>query len=253
MPETTKKTTIAEDVYAQLREQILSGVYAAGDRLPPERDLAAALGTNRNTLREAVRRLEQANLLTVRQGSGATVCDFRRTGGIELLEPFLMHGSDVVERARALVDLLAARTEVLEFAVGLATARATIQDVARLTGLRMELVDRFDRGDHAGLAKGYERWIDALIDASHSLPTRWIANPFLRLNRRFMEEFPALWVLDASFPHYLRETELALADRDLPRATRAHHEYYQKIDAIVVPLLRQVLGDEVTLHQRTVG
>jgi DNA-binding FadR family transcriptional regulator len=254
MPLTPKKATIVEEVFDQLRRQILSDHYRAGDRLPPERDLAAALGTNRNTLREAVRRLEQAHLVRVRQGSGVTVTDFRRTGGIELIEPFLVHGADGLERARAMMDLLVARTEVLSFALLLVTERGTPADWERIRALRAQLTERFAAGDQPGLAAGFSEWIHALVDAAHSLPARWIANPFLRLTERFTEEFPALWVLDPSFPAYLLEIEQAIEARDAVRAERANRTYFDKIDAIVVPLLRQVLGDEVdAFERRTAG
>src|SRR5690606_8611431 len=71
---------IARTVFESLRTQILAGTLSPGERLPGERELAATYGTNRNTLREAVRRLEQARLVTVRHGQGVTVADFRRTG-----------------------------------------------------------------------------------------------------------------------------------------------------------------------------
>ena len=59
----------AESVYRQLREQIVSGVYRAGDRLP-EVSLSTALAVSRTPVREALRRLESDGLV---QGSGRGV------------------------------------------------------------------------------------------------------------------------------------------------------------------------------------
>ena len=67
----------------------MKGALKPSERLPGERELAAQYGTNRNTLREAVRMLEQARLVTVRHGQGVTIADFRKTGTMELLPPFL--------------------------------------------------------------------------------------------------------------------------------------------------------------------
>ena len=57
----------------RIRELIVSGVLQPGDRLPQENELAAELGISRNSMREAVRALEQARLLSVRQSSGTYV------------------------------------------------------------------------------------------------------------------------------------------------------------------------------------
>src|SRR5690606_32768363 len=66
MEEQPSGLNIADTIFRELRRQILVGELSAGQRLPGERDLATQYGTNRNTLREAVRKLEQARLVTVR-------------------------------------------------------------------------------------------------------------------------------------------------------------------------------------------
>ena len=61
---------IASAIFKELRRRILTNELVPGERLPGERELAAEYRTNRNTLREAVRRLEQARLVTVRVHAG---------------------------------------------------------------------------------------------------------------------------------------------------------------------------------------
>lgn len=58
----------------QIRALILSGGFAPGARLPPERDLAQQLGVSRPSLREALIALEIAGSVEIRQGSGVYVC-----------------------------------------------------------------------------------------------------------------------------------------------------------------------------------
>jgi GntR family transcriptional regulator, transcriptional repressor for pyruvate dehydrogenase complex len=60
---------IHEVVLAEIEEQIADGRLAAGDRLPPERDLALRLGVSRSAVREAIRVLEAMG--TVVQGTGS--------------------------------------------------------------------------------------------------------------------------------------------------------------------------------------
>lgn len=237
-----RRTKIADDVFGELQMWILAGRYKPGDRLPPERDLAIQLGTNRNTLREAIRRLEQARLITVRQGQGVTVADFRQTGSIDLLEPFLLFSEEPTEKARAISDLMSARAWVLEYALELASRRADVADINKLSDIRKLLMTAYTAEDRNTLAAGYQHWLSALVDTAHSLPIRWVANPFLELNRTFMERFPTLWVLDESFPRYLLETEKAIASGDAERARKANRQYYERIDARVNDLLRQVFA-----------
>ena len=56
-----------------LRERILSGDIARGEKLPTERELADVYGVSSATVREAIRGLATAHLLEVRHGSGAYV------------------------------------------------------------------------------------------------------------------------------------------------------------------------------------
>src|SRR5688500_19364045 len=100
---------IAGTIRRESRSRILSGQLGPGERLPGERELAQRYDTNRNTLREAVRVLEQAPLVSVRHGQGVTASDFRRTGTLELLPAYLENAGDVHEIVRVLGDILPAR------------------------------------------------------------------------------------------------------------------------------------------------
>src|SRR5581483_1590615 len=51
-----------EEIADQIRRELSKRRLRAGDRLPPERTLAEQFGVSRNTLREALRSLENAGL-----------------------------------------------------------------------------------------------------------------------------------------------------------------------------------------------
>ncbi|WP_439674454.1 FadR/GntR family transcriptional regulator [Embleya sp. MST-111070] len=65
-----KRVRAFEEVVAQIEEQIASGRLRAGDKLPGERALAAALGVSRPSVREAMRVLEAMGVLVANPGSG---------------------------------------------------------------------------------------------------------------------------------------------------------------------------------------
>lgn len=60
----------AADIASQLRRKIENGVFKQFDRLPAERDLAEKFGVARNTLREALMRLEQTGHVETKPSSG---------------------------------------------------------------------------------------------------------------------------------------------------------------------------------------
>jgi DNA-binding FadR family transcriptional regulator len=60
-------------ISAYLRRAIETGAYSEGDRLPPERQLAATFQAARSTVRRALDQLERAGLVSRRLGSGTFV------------------------------------------------------------------------------------------------------------------------------------------------------------------------------------
>jgi len=233
---------IATTIFCEVRRRILAGDLSPGERLPGERELAAEYRTNRNTLREAVRRLEQARLVTVRHGQGVTVADFRKSGTLELLAPFLESAGDLGESLHLLEDILPGRLLVIEFATKLAAERADKNDLARLRDITELVIVAFERADPALIGHGFQRWLEALVDAGHSVAVRWIANPFLEAYREIIDRFPALWVLEPSFPQYLREFNEALENSDAERAISLTRVYYQRVDSTFMQALKGIMS-----------
>lgn len=240
-PTARKGDKIADAIYRDLQGQILRNELPAGGRLPGERDLAVRYETNRNTLREAFRRLEQARLITVRHGQGVTVADFRKTGTMELLWPFLEAGPNPSEAVHILEDILPARLLVIEHAARVAVQRADRSDIERVTGVSRLLIAAHERGDRQVLGATFHAWLDAIVDASHSVAIRWIANPFLDAYREILVRFPALWVLEESFPKHLNEFIRSLRDGDERRAAAAIRSYYERVDSMFMDTVRGVM------------
>ena len=104
-------TTAIDQVFERLLSDIVSGVHPAGSRLPAERELSRQLGASRPTLREALRRLGEWNLVEPRRGSGVVVRPYR-DWSIEVLAAYLRYGKPDPGQptiARILIDMLAIR------------------------------------------------------------------------------------------------------------------------------------------------
>src|SRR5215813_13329962 len=85
------ETTAIDTVFEALLKDIVSGTHPSGTRLPAERELARQLGASRPTLREALRRLGEWNLIEPRRGSGVVVRPYR-DWSIEVMAAYLRYG-----------------------------------------------------------------------------------------------------------------------------------------------------------------
>ncbi len=63
----------ANVILARIKRAIETGVYADGEQLPAERQLAITFGTARSTIRKILNQLEQSKLIVRRVGSGTFV------------------------------------------------------------------------------------------------------------------------------------------------------------------------------------
>lgn len=69
---------VPRTVAGHLQRLILHGGLKPGDRLPPQRELAASLGVSRPSLREALSVLDAMGLVSIRVGSGVFVAGAER-------------------------------------------------------------------------------------------------------------------------------------------------------------------------------
>ena len=76
-----------QKVIEHIKNEIWQGTLKRGERLPPEREMAEALGVSRNSVREAIRTLSLMGFVSSTQGAGNFVtCDIEQN----LRESFCM-------------------------------------------------------------------------------------------------------------------------------------------------------------------
>ncbi|MGW4244505.1 FadR/GntR family transcriptional regulator [Nocardia sp. NPDC004722] len=105
--------SVSAEVAAHLEGLITRGELRAGDRLPPERELAASMNVSRSSLRQAMFELESKQLIERRQGRGSTVTDTARhaghlTDGLGALDIELGHAVELRDLVEPRIAHLAA-------------------------------------------------------------------------------------------------------------------------------------------------
>jgi DNA-binding FadR family transcriptional regulator len=202
-------------LYRQIADQIAAliekGEYGAGERLPPERDLARQLGVSRPSVREALIALEVEGYVEVRVGSGVYVTGPDRANASELPAdsgPF---------------ELIRARWIIESECAALAAKNATRAQVRAMEEALDEMAAQRDRGTlpltadkqfHLRIAEASGNSALALV-----VRTLWDQRTgplFLRLEHHF--DTPALWTV-AIREH--REIVAAIARHDAAAARAA--------------------------------
>jgi GntR family transcriptional regulator, transcriptional repressor for pyruvate dehydrogenase complex len=174
LPKTTEVTAI-DAVFETLLKNIVGGTYPAGTRLPAERELARQLGASRPTLREALRRLGEWNLVEPRRGSGVVVRPYR-DWSIEVLAAYLRYGKPETGQpgiVRMLVDVLALRR-----AVALEVVRLTANRVPKggTAGARAAMARAWSLRDQPSYAREDFEVMRAIAEVAKFTPGLWILN-----------------------------------------------------------------------------
>jgi DNA-binding FadR family transcriptional regulator len=121
-----------ELVAEQLRNSIILSRFLPGQKLPPERHLAAQLGVSRTTVREAVRAVEAEGLVETRRGA---------TGGI-FVRSWFKHGDELHRLITAHYEQLAS---IFEFRLPTECAATRLAAHRRSPQELDELLAIFDR------------------------------------------------------------------------------------------------------------
>ena len=162
---------LADDVFDQIVEGVLSGDLPVGERLPSERDLAERLGVSRPAVREALQRVAASGIVTIRQGEGARVHDPATSGGLDLLSRLLIRNGAVVPTvARSIIET---RALIGPSVAGLAARRVDAAGLARIEQSLAELADQPD--PVAQQIAAIEFW-SRVIDAADSITFRLMYN-----------------------------------------------------------------------------
>src|SRR6201996_868512 len=185
-----------------LKEEIVSGVYPVGSRLPSEEELCARFSVSRYTVREALRRLREDSLVSSRQGAGTTVVPPRPADSF-------------VHEVMSINDLVAFATDV-HFAI----------DTIEMIAIDDKLSAR------TGIARG-EQWL-AVRGYRHTAGSEWpVCWTEVYINREFAavgrllqrHRGPIFHLIEDLFGQSIvevhQEIAAALISRDLARGLKA--------------------------------
>lgn len=249
-----QKKSLSESIAQQLRRNIFAGRPLPGSKLPPERELAESLGTNRNTLREAIRSLESLGLVSVRQGDGVRVTDFRGDAQLNLLPYYLLEHPLEAESLSVLEDILMMRRTLLALAAQRVAERRDEASIGELRYL-LELQRKPQRSREEMLKTDLE-FFACLIRASGSLVMRWLFNSFVPIYDQILAGYPELWIVPDGYLEFLGRVVTSVEASQPRDAHDAVLQYFEAVDPTIVLVatelaahLQQSLGSLLALER----
>jgi GntR family transcriptional repressor for pyruvate dehydrogenase complex len=190
-------------IYENLRGRILAGETRA---LPSERRLAEDLGASRHAVREALKRLQQAGLISISHGGVTRVRDWRRHGGLELLlELEELPAGLEIERA-----VLEMRASVGADAARRCASRASAVVRAELEARAEMLAAETDLDVRNSI---YEALWDLIIEGADNLAYRLALNTLVS-GQQALDLDARLIAAELSDPPAIRELARAIAAGD---------------------------------------
>lgn len=165
---TVPRTSLSESVFEDILERIISGVYAPGESLPSEGELAAASDVSRLTVREALKKLQAQNIVQVRRGLGTYVNPSAQWSDLQAI---LRSASATSSSPDVSLRLLEIRRMVEIGAAELAAVHATEEDFSRMESANEELSRAHEARDLDAVTAADLAFHDAVFRAS--------ANPFI--------------------------------------------------------------------------
>lgn len=238
-----RKQSLSDAVFEQLRDQILSGAMQPGSALPAERVLCEALGVNRGSIREALKRLEQSRLVSVRHGGTSHVLDYRASAGLDLLADIIVtpQGSFDTRVVRGIIEM---RSALAPDIARLAAERA--QPAQRAALQRCAAAMETSAGDLPvlqGLAADF--WTH-LVDASDNLAYRLAYNSLRETYDQCRELFTQVLADEIGDVARYRAIAGAVERRDAATAQALARELIQCGERGIKNVLRQLDQQEDT-------
>src|SRR5665647_2507417 len=130
------KKSVGCQVYDQMLDNILNGIWPPGTKLPSENELGQMFGVSRVPIREALKKLNTMGITQTRQGEGSFVLIVTPGMFMNSLLPMMVWNRksmmDILEYRRIVEPENAALAAINADETDIATILATIEDIERI-------------------------------------------------------------------------------------------------------------------------
>ncbi|MCH1981674.1 FadR family transcriptional regulator [Ruminococcus sp. OA3] len=213
-----------EKVFRYIKNGIMNEDYQLGEKLPPERELAARLSVSRNTVREAFRTLGMMGVVESQQGAGNYISGNFEKNLIEFLSMMFM-----LQRIEY-PQISKLRAGLEQKAVELGALNRTEEELEELGAIVKEM-RKDDESINAGLDA---RFHSVLAATSKNKPIIQILQALSSVTESFISDMHSDIMVSAEAKKQLQEAHeqvvQALEEHDSEKAEQAIKFHFETVD-----------------------
>jgi DNA-binding FadR family transcriptional regulator len=239
-PQPSRTVTIA----STLRDEILSGQYRAGERLPSERDLCERFRVSRGAVREALKQLQQLGIASIQHGGARVVAVEECT--LDVLGP-LLDLNDVPD-AKLVDEVMHMMGVLMREAAGAAVEKATDAELAAAEKIIDEILAC--AGDHPRQFEAVRKLAEFYVAVADHLVLRLMANG---LRTTFMQRMATLSPLTRLDPDAIGEPTRRIRSALLQRNSKELGAAMQDLNRLFRDGARRALQQEKVSRDRSLA
>ena len=226
-----KKKRVSDEVFEQMKNNIVSGEWAAGMKIPGELELVDLFQVSRVSVREAIHRLVGMGVLSIRRGEGTFVSEILPGDYFDTLIPIL-----TIERPD-LLEMLEFRNVIEVESARLGSERADKNDINRMANIIKKMED--SQGDKQLFSAQDLNFHYAIAIASHNNVIIKVNTILSGMLKKSMEEIVNLTGYEGGI-YYHRKILEAIKNKDSELSAALMKEHIDSTMIKIKELLEKV-------------
>ncbi|MCX7944340.1 MAG: GntR family transcriptional regulator [Deltaproteobacteria bacterium] len=240
-----EKINISEQIAIKIREAIISEEIRAGQKLPSERKLAERFGTNRNTLREALKIVERDGLIKIRQGGGIEVLDFKKEGKINLLSAIIKNTKNNKFKYEVIFDSLRVRSAGLAEIARISAEKRDEANVESIKKALEEIKSHIGTPDKELSYNLEMKFLRTIVESTKSMVLMWFFNTIKDITDDAFAEFSYLWNISEEYCKSQERIFNAIKEANPEQAYLVTKEHFDNLDKKLFNLFKEVKDAQI--------
>lgn len=218
---------------SEIKNRIIKGKMAVGEKLPTERELEAQTGISKSVIHFALKDLEQMGYIKILPRQGAYVADYARNGGFDIINEQLLYNEGMFNY-KTTIEIVELRNALEGSALIRLAANHTDEDIAvlRRTVDELRVLADAEKEDVSALAELTKRLHFQIIELCGNRTFVGVLSPLLPLATVIWEYCASYWGSHILLEHGDKLLELIEAGQGIEARSYMEETCMQLMEAL---------------------